>query len=340
MTSVQTAPNASKKGILVIAVLAMIFFTILFLLFLFSGRNPDRAAASAPSAVYVLPSSLRIRSQPSTTGEVVTTVQRGAQLSMTEDQGNWVKVALDGGKEGWAERSYLESAAEHDRRLARVTAIRKLPPLQAQVEHEAPVYAGPGVFYPIIGKLDAQSTARVYTRDHDFFAVEFGGGIGYAEVDNIDVSAAGGAQFEVASRPPPTGTAQEPESTVADMDSMPPPKGMPSEAPMEMPEEPPAGRPVYAVVPPGGTPPRVVDQVNPRYPALARRAGVEGPVVLRAIIRRDGSVEDVEVLRDLPMGLGEAARQAVERWRFRPATFHGQPIDVYYTVTVNFRLTE
>jgi len=62
--------------------------------------------------------------------------------------------------------------------------------------------------------------------------------------------------------------------------------------------------------------------------------------VLRAIIRRDGSVDDVQILKDLPYGLGDAAKEAVEDWQFRPATLKGEPIDVYYTVTVNFRLTE
>jgi outer membrane biosynthesis protein TonB len=46
----------------------------------------------------------------------------------------------------------------------------------------------------------------------------------------------------------------------------------------------------------------------------------------------------VEVIRDLPYGLGDEARHAVSRWTFRPATYRGEPIDVYYTVTVNFRL--
>ncbi|MEO8218450.1 MAG: TonB family protein, partial [Acidobacteriota bacterium] len=333
MTSIPPEPTAARKGILVIAVLAMIFFGILFLLFIYSGKHSDRPAAAAPSPVYVLPTSLRIRKEPSTTADVLNTVRRGEKLSMTEDQGNWAKVTLTDGSDGWAERSYLESGTEHDRRLARVTAIRRLPPLEAQVESDSTVYAGPGVFYPVIGKLDGQSRVRVYTRDHDFFAVEFGGGIGYAEVDTIDVTASGGVQFEVASSHSPTGSAGQLTGTMSGMDSTAESKDRGMDETMsqeemhtrpqaEMPA-PATDRPVYAVVPTGGTPPVVVDQVNPRYPTLARRAGVEGPVVLRAIIRRDGSVEDVEVLRDLPMGLGEAARRAVERWRFRPARFHG-----------------
>ena len=95
---------------------------------------------------------------------------------------------------------------------------------------------------------------------------------------------------------------------------------------------------VYSAVPAGGTQPEETDRVVPRYPMMARRAGIQGPVVVRGIVRRDGTIDNVEVIKDLPFGLGEAAREAVSEWHFRPATYRGDPIDVYYTVTVNFRL--
>ena len=62
--------------------------------------------------------------------------------------------------------------------------------------------------------------------------------------------------------------------------------------------------------------------------------------MIRAIVRKDGRVDEAEIMRDLPWGLGEAARAAVRQWRFLPATYQGDPIDVYYTVTVRFRLSE
>src|SRR6185295_15121622 len=109
-------------------------------------------------------------------------------------------------------------------------------------------------------------------------------------------------------------------------------------------EQPPQPQPaspqtsVYAAVPLRGTQPEEVDRVVPRYPMAARAAGAGGRVVIRGIVRRDGTIDNVEILKDLPYGLGEAARDAVEQWRFRPATYRGEAIDVYYTVTVNFRL--
>src|SRR5207253_1547040 len=67
---------------------------------------------------------------------------------------------------------------------------------------------------------------------------------------------------------------------------------------------------VYAAVPAGGTQPEELDRVIPRYPAMARRAGIQGAVVVRGIVRRDGTIDNVEVIKDLPQGLGDAAADA------------------------------
>src|SRR5205085_5398132 len=121
--------------------------------------------------------------------------------------------------------------------------------------------------------------------------------------------------------------------------SIPPVEPPPMPAPAPVPQ--PAAldtNSVFAAVPAGGTQPEEIDRVVPRYPPAARAANVSGRVVIRGIVRKDGTIDNVEVIKDLPFGLGEAAREAVERWRFRPATYRGEPIDVYYTVTVTFRL--
>jgi TonB family protein len=82
-------------------------------------------------------------------------------------------------------------------------------------------------------------------------------------------------------------------------------------------------------------------KILPVYPELARRAGVTGQVILEAIIRTDGSVASLTILREAPSGVGfaEAARQAVSRWRYRPALQHGVPVAVYFTVTIEFTLS-
>lgn len=81
-----------------------------------------------------------------------------------------------------------------------------------------------------------------------------------------------------------------------------------------------------------------VSAPQPAYTEEARTARIQGVVIAQATIRRDGTVSSVKVLKGLPMGLSEKAVEAIETWKFEPATLNGQPVDVYYNLTVNFRL--
>jgi periplasmic protein TonB len=84
--------------------------------------------------------------------------------------------------------------------------------------------------------------------------------------------------------------------------------------------------------------PEVVTRVQPIYTEIARRAHIQGVVIVETIIDTRGNVTDARVLKSLPMGLSEAAVDAVRQWRFRPATLDGRPVSVYFTLTVNFEL--
>jgi TonB family protein len=66
----------------------------------------------------------------------------------------------------------------------------------------------------------------------------------------------------------------------------------------------------------------------PVYTELARRARVAGTVVVEAIIDQQGDVTNAQVLRGLPMGLDRAAVNAVQTWKFKPATLNGKPVKV------------
>ena len=81
-----------------------------------------------------------------------------------------------------------------------------------------------------------------------------------------------------------------------------------------------------------------IDTAQPIYPEIARRARIEGVVLLSTILDKNGRVTDVKVTKDLPFGLGDAAAAAVARWRYRPATLNGNPVAVYLQVTVTFTL--
>ena len=81
-----------------------------------------------------------------------------------------------------------------------------------------------------------------------------------------------------------------------------------------------------------------ISGVDPHYTEIARRARLEGVVILRAIISREGIVRDVSIEKPLGLGLEDAAVAAVRGWRFEPATLNGEPLDVIYRVTVRFSL--
>ena len=86
------------------------------------------------------------------------------------------------------------------------------------------------------------------------------------------------------------------------------------------------------------TRPGLIHQVQPRYTELARRAGVQGTVIVEAIIDEQGRVTNVRLIRGLPMGLDRAAVEAIQQWHFKPAMSGGRPVKVYYTLTVNFTI--
>jgi protein TonB len=85
-------------------------------------------------------------------------------------------------------------------------------------------------------------------------------------------------------------------------------------------------------------PPEKIFSPQPSYTEIARKARIQGVVIVQAIIDRDGGVTNVKVLKGLPMGLEEAAVDAIKQWKFKPATLNGKPVTVYYNLTVNFKL--
>jgi protein TonB len=81
----------------------------------------------------------------------------------------------------------------------------------------------------------------------------------------------------------------------------------------------------------------LVHRVQPEYPALAKMARVQGAVVLHAVISKQGTIEDLEVISGPPALVG-AAVDAVRQWRYRPYYLNDEPVEVDTQVTVNFVL--
>lgn len=82
-------------------------------------------------------------------------------------------------------------------------------------------------------------------------------------------------------------------------------------------------------------------KVSPAYPELAQKARIQGTVILEAILRKDGRITDLKILRGLgggKFGLEQAARDAVQQWEFTPGKRSGEPADVRMTLAVHFTL--
>jgi TonB family protein len=86
-------------------------------------------------------------------------------------------------------------------------------------------------------------------------------------------------------------------------------------------------------------PPKLVKQVNPVYPEEARKAGVEGVVVLEAKTDEQGNVVDVRILRSVAP-LDQAALAAVKQWKYEPLIIDGKARKVLFTVSVRFTLKD
>jgi protein TonB len=74
--------------------------------------------------------------------------------------------------------------------------------------------------------------------------------------------------------------------------------------------------------------PEAVDRVPPAYPDMAREAGVDGTVMVQALVGKDGKVRDVRVVKSIPM-LDDAAKAAVRQWVFEPALSDDKPVAVW-----------
>jgi len=106
-----------------------------------------------------------------------------------------------------------------------------------------------------------------------------------------------------------------------------------------VPDAPPAPEPTGPIFVTGDVQkPVKVSDVQPQYTEIARKARIQGVVILQTIIDKEGNITDVKTLKGLPMGLTEAAIDAVNQWKFQPATLNGKPVAVYFNLTVNFQL--
>jgi TonB family protein len=81
-----------------------------------------------------------------------------------------------------------------------------------------------------------------------------------------------------------------------------------------------------------------VKKVDPKYPPTLVSERVEGEVVLYAVIRKDGSVGEIQLVRGVDDQLDANAKEALEQWRFRPGAKAGEPVELEAIVHIPFRI--
>jgi protein TonB len=83
--------------------------------------------------------------------------------------------------------------------------------------------------------------------------------------------------------------------------------------------------------------PMIVHSVLPKYPELARKSGLEGQLLLNVLVGTDGNVKKIEIVKGDPL-LNDAAIEAVQQYKFRPALANNRPVAVWIALPIRFQL--
>jgi len=80
----------------------------------------------------------------------------------------------------------------------------------------------------------------------------------------------------------------------------------------------------------------LISRVEPRYPPALMKTGMAGIVVVRCVIDRNGNLRDPEVLTATAPPFAAEVLRVIDRWKYRPATLGGKPVEMYLNLTVHF----
>ena len=118
-------------------------------------------------------------------------------------------------------------------------------------------------------------------------------------------------------------------------------QGVPRQIAPEPPPPPPVSLATTGALRVGGDvrQPKQVTRVEPVYPEDAKAAGVSGLVILEVLLDKDGRVKQATVLRHVLPSIDQAALNAVRQWTYSPTLLNGVPVEVAFTVTLNFTLS-
>ena len=326
--------------LLVAGALVAVTLSAVYLMLHPRGRGESVFEPSGTPAFVTL-DAVALRREPSADSDIVATLAVGARVSAVSGRGPWVEVAADAGALGYLPADAIERAADREARQRREKTLLAFAPVYGVVGEPTDVALAP---YPLAargGRLAKGTVIAIHSVDHSYFAFrDKTWGIAFVASAAVDLIP-----------PDPREPAIAPEKvrplknlTIIDLEGEP----AAGEESLAEPEEEEVEAEAEAQPAPRAAPiqpapglvagPALVSRVEPVYPELARRAGAEGTVELEVSIDASGAVTDVEVVRGLPLGLSEAAADAVHRWKYRPARTASGPVASRKSVRIRFVL--
>lgn len=340
--------RAEIRRLLPVAV-GVVSFALLLLTLTLAPRRAHRPEAildapEKPEPASVTPEKAELRTAPDPRSPVSIVLTRGAEVTIIERKGLWCGVRDRAEREGYLLRAALENDADRTVRSKRAETILKFAPLSGDVAQKTPFLLAPASYAPVWGEADQGTTLQIYAVDHAYFAIRLPDGtLGFVASKDVDIVPANPSEPALIA---PAGKVVKGIS-VSEADTAAP--SLPGEAPPETPAAPPRapaaapGSP--AAIPAAGisgenftvAPAVLVEKVEPAYPPAALAARLSGTVILQISIDRAGAVTKVEVKREGPLGMTLAAKEAVSRWRYRPAVGPSGPIPSMKEVRIEFQ---
>ncbi|MET0620547.1 MAG: TonB family protein [Thermoanaerobaculia bacterium] len=345
-SDVPREPTFLGKSWPIFAAVLLIAATLVAVFSLLSPRPAGAtAAAAAGTPAFVTIDSAELRREPSATAEALATLEAGERVEAFGARGTWLEVESDG-KRGFLPVDVVERESDREARQRREKMLLSFTPVYGVVGDATDVILAPYPLAPRAGRVAKGTVIAIHSVDHSYFAFrDKTWGIAFVSSAAVDLIP-----------PDPSQPAIEPEKvkplknlTVIDLEGEPPPDEPLDELADEdaASEESPAPvRPPPVAAAPGAPAsaggllegPALISRVEPVYPDLARRAGIEGTVELEVSIDPAGAVTDVEVVRGLPLGMSEAAAAAVHRWKYKPARTATGPVASRKSVRIRFVL--
>ncbi len=341
-------PSLLGKSWPILAAVLLIAGTLIAVSSLLQPRAAGASAVGAAGApAFVTVDSIELRSAPSASAEAIATLERGDRVESfgAHPTGTWLEAESDG-RRGYLPVDAVEREADREARERNAKTLLQFAPVYGVVGEATDVLLAPYPLAPRAGRLAKGTVVAIHSVDHSYFAFEDKTwGIAYVGSAAVDLIP-----------PDPREPAIQPEKvkplknlTIIDLEGQPPPdeelvdeEAEPDEEEVAS-EETRAPAPRPAEAPPASAAglvegPSIVSRVEPVYPDLARRAGIEGTVELEVSIDAAGAVTDVEVVRGLPLGMSEAAADAVHRWKYKPARTAAGPVASRRSVRIRFVL--